>query len=135
MAKNIESIEGIGPKLGEALRSAGVRTVDDLLDAGATKSARGALAEKAGISEVRVLKCVNMADLFRINGVASQYAELLECAGVDTVKELKHRNAVNLANTMAQVNEEKNLVRRTPSAKVVQDWISQAGKLPPKVTY
>ncbi len=135
MAKTIESIEGIGPKFGEALRSAGVRTVDDLLEAGATKAARGALAEKTGISEVRVLKCVNMADLFRINGVASQYAELLECAGVDTVKELKHRNAENLAAKMAEVNDEKNLVRRTPSAKVVQHWISQAGKLPPKVTY
>ena len=135
MAKTIESIEGIGPKLGEALRAAGVKTVDDLLEAGASKQARGALAEKTGISEVRVLKCVNMADLFRINGVASQYAELLECAGVDTVKELKNRNAVNLANTMAQVNEDKNLVRRTPSVKVIQDWISQAAKLPPKVTY
>ena len=135
MAKTIESIEGIGPKLGEALRAAGVKTVDDLLEAGASKQARGALAEKTGISEVRVLKCVNMADLFRINGVASQYAELLECAGVDTVKELKNRNAVNLANTMAQVNEDKNLVRRTPSVKVIPDWISQAAKLPPKVTY
>ena len=135
MAKKIESIEGIGPKLGEALRAAGVKTVEDLLEAGANKQARGALAEKTGISEVRVLKCVNMADLFRINGVASQYAELLECAGVDTVKELKHRNAVNLANTMAEVNENKNLVRRTPSVKVIQDWISQAGKLPPKVSY
>jgi len=135
VAKKIESIEGIGPKLGEALRGAGVKTVEDLLEAGANKQARGALAEKTGISEVRVLKCVNMADLFRINGVASQYAELLECAGVDTVKELKHRNAVNLANTMAEVNENKNLVRRTPSVKVIQDWISQAGKLPPKVSY
>ncbi len=76
-----------------------------------------------------------MADLFRINGVASQYAELLEGAGVDTVKELKHRNAENLTAKMAEVNAEKNLVRRTPSVKVVQDWISQAGKLPPKVSY
>lgn len=135
MAKKIESIEGIGPKFGEALRSAGVRTVDDLLEAGATKKARGTLAQRTGISEVRVLKCVNMADLFRINGVASQYAELLENAGVDTVKELKHRNAINLANKMTEVNEEKNLVRRTPSVKVIEGWISQAGKLPPKVTY
>lgn len=135
MAKKIESIEGIGPKSGEALRAAGIKTVDDLLAAGASKSARGALAEKTGLSEVRVLKCVNMADLFRINGVASQYAELLENAGVDTVKELKHRNAVNLANKMSEVNQEKNLVRRTPSVKVIQDWISQAGKLPPKVSY
>ena len=135
MAKSIESIEGIGPKYGAALRSAGVRTVDNLLEAGASKKARGDLAEKTGISEIRVLKCVNMADLFRINGVASQYAELLECAGVDTVKELKMRNAENLASKMSEVNEDKNLVRRTPSVTVVQDWISQAGKLPPKVTY
>ncbi len=135
MAKSIESIEGIGPKLGEALRGAGIRTVNDLLDAGADKKARGQLAEKTGISEVRVLNFVNMADLFRINGVASQYAELLEGAGVDTVKELKHRNAENLAKKMAEVNAEKNLVRRTPSVKVVQDWIAQAGKLPPKVSY
>ena len=135
MAKKIESIEGIGPAYGQALRAAGVHTVDDLLEAGATKPARAALAGKTGISEARVLKCVNMADLFRINGVASQYAELLECAGVDTIKELKHRNAANLAEKMDEVNQAKNLVRRTPSVKVVAGWISQAGKLPPKVTY
>jgi len=135
VAKSIQSIEGIGPKLGEAFRGAGIKTVDDLLDAAASKPARGALAEKTGISEVRVLKYVNMADLFRINGVASQYAELLECAGVDTIKELQHRNAENLAAKMTEVNDSKNLVRRTPSVKVVQDWISQASKLPPKVTY
>ena len=135
MAKNIEQIEGIGPKFGEALRAAGIKTVDDLLDAGADKKSRGSLSEKTGISEVRILKCVNMADLFRINGVAGQYAELLECAGVDTVKELKNRNAENLAAKMAEVNADKNLVRRTPSVTVVQDWISQAQKLPPKVSY
>ena len=135
MAKKIESIEGIGPRFGEALRGAGIRTVDDLLHAGASKQARDALAAKTGISEVRVLKCVNMADLFRINGVASQYAELLECAGVDTVKELKNRNPENLAAKMAEVNQEKNLVRRTPSVTVVQDWVAQAGKLPPKISY
>ena len=135
MAMNIEKLEGIGPKYGEALRAVGIKTVEDLLNAGANRKGRIELVKRTGLSEAHILKCVNMADLFRINGVASQYAELLECAGVDTVKELKHRNAVNLANTMAQVNGEKNLVRRTPSAKVVQDWISQAGKLPPKVTY
>ncbi|MEL7186215.1 MAG: DUF4332 domain-containing protein, partial [Pseudomonadota bacterium] len=91
--------------------------------------------ETTGIGETRLLNFVNMADLFRINGVASQYAELLEGAGVDTVKELKHRNAQNLADKMEEVNTSKNLVRRTPSVKVVQSWISQASKLPPVVTY
>ncbi len=135
MAKKIESIEGIGPKFGEALRGAGVKTVEGLLKAGADKKSRKALADATGISEQRILKCVNMADLFRINGVASQYAELLECAGVDTVKELKHRNAENLAAKMAEVNEAKKLVRRPPSASVVNDWVAQAKKLPAVVTY
>lgn len=135
MAKSIEKIEGIGPKYGEALRAAGIRTVDDLLEAGADKKSRVALSEKTSISEVRILRCVNMADLFRINGVASQYAELLESAGVDTVKELRNRNPENLAAKMSEVNEERHLVRRPPSVTVVNDWITQAKKLPPKVTY
>ncbi|MBU2676083.1 MAG: DUF4332 domain-containing protein [Gammaproteobacteria bacterium] len=135
MAMNIEKIEGIGPKFGEALRGNGVRTVEDLLEAGANKTARVQLAERTGISEARILKCVNMADLFRINGVASQYAELLECAGVDTVKELKHRNPENLAAAMAEVNKAKNLVRRAPSSAVVSDWVAQAKKLPARVSY
>ena len=135
MAKTIESIEGIGPKLGASLRAAGIRTVDDLLEAGASKKSRSALADKTGISEVRILKAVNMADLFRISGVGTQYAELLESAGVDTVKELKNRNADNLAAKMAEVNEEKRLVRRTPPVRVVRDWVTQAGKLPAKVTH
>jgi predicted flap endonuclease-1-like 5' DNA nuclease len=135
MSKSIERIEGVGPKSGAAFRKAGVRTVDDLLARGASKSARRELAASTGISETRVLRCVNMADLFRINGVASQYAELLESAGVDTVKELKHRNADNLAEKMAEVNSEKKLVRRPPSAIVVQGWVSQAKKLPAKVSY
>lgn len=135
MAKSIEKIEGIGPKFGEALRGAGIRTVESLLDAGADKKSRVALAEKTGISEARILKCVNIADLFRINGVASQYAELLESAGVDTVKELKNRNAENLATKMAEVNAARNLVRRPPSRTVVNDWIAQAKKLPAKVSH
>ena len=135
MSKSIEKIEGIGPKTGEALRTAGIRTVENLLDAAADKKSRVALAQKTGISEARILKCVNMADLFRINGVASQYAELLECAGVDTVKELKHRNPENLAAAMADVNKTKNLVRRAPSTTVVSDWVAQAKKLPPRISH
>ena len=135
MARNIESIEGIGPKLGHTFRVAGIKNVDQLLDAGADKSSRRALAERTGVSETRILEFVNMADLFRINGVASQYAELLEGAGVDTVKELKHRNAENLTAAMLDINNKKGLVRRAPSVKIVSGWITQAKSLPAKVSY
>lgn len=135
MAQGIEKIEGIGPKMGAALRGAGVRTVDRLLTAGGDKKSREALSKATGISESRILKCVNMADLFRISGVASQYAELLESAGVDTVKELKHRNAENLATKMAEVNAAKKLVRRPPSSAVVSRWVAQAKSLPAMVSH
>ena len=135
MAKRIEDIEGIGPAMGAALRDAGVGSTDKLLDLCCDKKGRVALASKTQISETRILKWVNMADLFRINGVASQYAELLEGAGVDTVKELRNRNPENLTTKMVEVNAEKKLVRRTPSVKVVSAWIQQAKELPPKVTH
>jgi predicted flap endonuclease-1-like 5' DNA nuclease len=135
MGKRIESIEGIGPSMGAALRDAGIGSVEKMLELCCDKKGRVAIANKTQISEARILKWVNMADLFRINGIASQYAELLEGAGVDTVKELRNRNAENLTAKMNSVNAEKNLVRRTPSVTVVNAWIEQAKELPPKVTH
>ena len=135
MGKRIEEIEGIGPSMGAALRDAGINTVDELLDAACDKSGRTVLADKTQIAEARILKWANMADLFRISGIASQYAELLEGAGVDTVKELKHRNAENLVAKMNEVNTEKNLVRKTPTVTVVSAWIEQAKSLPAKITH
>ncbi len=135
MAKRIEDIEGIGPSNGAALRDAGINSVDKLLEQGCTKKGRADIAGKTKISESRILKWVNHADLFRVSGVASQYAELLEGAGVDTVKELRNRNAENLAEKMGDVNAEKKLVRRPPSAKIVAIWVAQAKKLTPKVTH
>ena len=135
MAKKISDIEGIGPKTSEAFRNAGIKTVEDLLEAAGDKKGRQILADKIEITESRLLKCVNMADLFRIKGVAGQYAELLEGAGVDTVKELKQRNVENLVAKMNDVNAEKRLVRKTPSIKVVASWIEQAKVLPSKISH
>ncbi len=135
MSKSIEEIEGIGPSHGAALRDAGIATVERLLEEGATRKGRNAIVKSTSITETKVLKWVNHADLFRITGIAGQFAELLEAAGVDTVKELRNRNAENLAAKMAEVNDAKNLTRRSPSASVVADWIDQAKKLAPKVSY
>lgn len=136
MAQNkIEEVEGIGPVFGEKLRAAGVTTTDQLLAAGKTKDNRAALAQKTGIGEAQILKWVNMVDLFRIKGVASEFAELLEAAGVDTVKELKHRVPANLAQKIAEVNQTRKLTRRVPTESVIAGWIEQAKKLPPAVEY
>jgi predicted flap endonuclease-1-like 5' DNA nuclease len=135
MAKTIEDIEGIGPAFGEKLRSARLNTPQALLEAGATRRGREELSRATEIPEPLILKWVNMADLFRVKGVAGQYAELLEAAGVDTVKELKNRNADNLAAKLAEVNGSRKLCRQTPSSQAVRDWVEQARTLAPMVEY
>jgi len=123
------------PATAEKLAGAGIKDTDTLLEKGCTKQGRKQISDECGISESQVLKFVNMADLFRIKGVGEEYSELLECAGVDTVKELGTRNADNLAAKMAEVNAEKKLTRRVPPPSTVADWVEQAKSLPAKVTH
>jgi predicted flap endonuclease-1-like 5' DNA nuclease len=133
--KKIEDIEGIGPVLGEKLRAAGVKDTDSLLKQSMTRAQRKALAEKSGLTVKQVLKFANMADLYRVKGIGSEYSELLEAAGVDTVPELARRNAANLAASMVQTNEVRKLVRRTPTVAEVQGWIDQAKTLGRVLSY
>lgn len=134
MAK-LSLIEGIGGSYEQKLNKAGITSIEKLLEECSSKKGRTKLAEKSGITEKQVLKWANHADLFRIKGVGSEYAELLEAAGVDTVPELAKRKTENLVAKMAEVNEAKKLVRRVPTARQVGDWIEQAGKLPRVIEY
>ncbi len=131
----IEQIEGIGPAYAKKLASAGIETTDHLLDQCGSAKGRAAVAGKAGVTEKVLLKWANMADLMRISGVGGEFAELLEAAGVDTVKELKTRSAENLAAKMAEINAEKKLTRRVASAKQIGKWVEQAKSLEPKITH
>jgi predicted flap endonuclease-1-like 5' DNA nuclease len=131
----IEEIEGIGPTYGKKLVDIGIKTTNDLLEAGSTEKKRKELAEKIGISHTLILGWVNRADLFRVKGVGTQYSDLLEAAGVDTVVELSKRVPEHLHEKVEQVNQEKKLVRRTPTLNEIKDWIEQAKKLPRKIEY
>jgi predicted RecB family nuclease len=129
-------IQGIGPAKAAKLKAAGIRSVEALLKQGATPKGRKEIVA-AGFSKGEILRWVNHADLFRVKGVAGQYAELLEAAGVDTIVELSKRDPENLAETMAKKNASgsKKLVQLVPSAKSVKAWIAQAKKLPRVVSY
>jgi predicted flap endonuclease-1-like 5' DNA nuclease len=131
----LEDIEGIGPVYAGKLREAGVRSVEGLLKTGATPNGRKDIAAKAGIGDALILEWVNHADLFRIKGVAEEYSDLLEAAGVDTVVELATRRADNLHAALAKTNAEKHLVRRLPPEKSVAGWIEQAKTLPRAINY
>jgi predicted flap endonuclease-1-like 5' DNA nuclease len=131
----IVDIEGIGPVYAKKLADAGIKTTDDLLKAGATAKGRDELAKKTGIDHKLVLEWVNRADLYRIEGVGSEYSDLLEQAGVDTVVELGKRVPENLHAKMLEVNGVKKLVRRPPPLSSVKDWVEQAKKLGRVVEY
>jgi predicted flap endonuclease-1-like 5' DNA nuclease len=134
MTKIID-VEGIGKKYTDKLSKAGIRSTEALLKAGATPKGRKELAEKTGIGDALILEWVNHVDLFRIKGVGSEYSDLLEEAGVDTIPELAQRKAANLMQKMAEVNKEKKLVRKLPVEAQVADWIAQAKKLPRVISY
>ena len=135
MAYKIIDIEGIGAAYAEKLIAAGINTTEQLLAKCAAPAGRKALEDATGISGKLILTWTNHADLYRVKGIGPQFAELLEAAGVDTVKELGHRKAANLAAKMLEVNEEKHLVRRVPVEIEVQRMIDQAKELPGVMTY
>lgn len=138
---SIEEIEGVGPAYATKLRKAGVRTCEALLKRGASKKGRNELAAATGFDAKTILEWVNRSDLMRVRGVGSEYSDLLEAAGVDTVKELRNRNAANLTAKMVEVNDAKiaksgtSIVRRVPALSMVERWVAHAKELPPVVTH
>ena len=135
MAYKIIEIEGIGELYEAKLGAAGINTTEQLLEKGKTPEGRAKLAEETGISPKLIMRWVNHADLFRIKGVAGQFAELLEALGVDTVKEFRHRMPSNLHAKLEEVNAERNLCGRIPTVHELEKMIAQAKELAPAVTY
>jgi len=131
----IIDIEGIGPAFAKKLSASGIRSTEALLKRGATPKGREEIAKETGLGHKEILEWVNRADLYRIKGIGSEYSDLLENAGVDTVVELSKRDAKNLTAKMAESNTKRKVVRRLPTEKQVADWIAQAKRLPRAVNY
>jgi len=135
MSYPIANLERIAPGVAAMLKSVGIRTTGRLLEKAKDPKGRKILAEKIRVDEKCILRWANMADRMRIKGVGKENAELLEAAGVDTVKELKYRNPRNLAKAMADANVKRKLVQLLPSEKAVVRWIEHAKRLQLKITY
>ena len=135
MSYRIEEIEGIGPKYAAALGQVGIRNTNGFLKLCCDRKGRAKVAGETGLSEVQLLKWANLADLMRISGIGPQFSELLEAAGVDTIRELRNRRADNLTQKLAAVHEEKKLTRAVPSKMQVDRWIEAAKKLEPVITH
>ena len=135
MTYPLNQLDGIEAEEVTALKRIGVRTTAALLEAAASPKGRRELAGRTGIDEKRLLKWANCADRMRIKGVGDDYSELICAAGVNTVRDLKHRNAKRLTEAMRNANTKRKLVQFLPSEKAVARWIEHAKKLPLKITY
>jgi predicted flap endonuclease-1-like 5' DNA nuclease len=132
---NIIDVEGIGEVYAGKLKKAGITSTEALLEQGATREGRQKIAQATGIGDALILRWVNHVDLFRIKGVQTQYSELLEAAGVDSIPELAQRNPANLYPSLVEVNDQKKLVRKLPTQEQIADWVAQAKALPRIVTH
>jgi predicted flap endonuclease-1-like 5' DNA nuclease len=132
---DLEFVEGIGPVYAGKLREIGICTPLDLLEKGRFRKGRDEIAEQAGISRKLVLDWVNHIDLYRLNGVDANLAELLVRAGVDSVMELAQRNPHNLYEKMVAVNQERHLAPTPPTQEMVEGWVLRAGELKRVIQY
>jgi predicted RecB family nuclease len=135
MSYPIRGLSGIEPGVATKLKAVGIRTTEKLLDAAKSLKGRKSLTEKTGVDEKNLLRIANKIDRMRVKGVGQDYAELLQAAGVDTVRELRYRNSAKLAAAMAAANAKRKLVRVLPSEQTVRRWVENAKTLPSQITY
>ena len=135
MAKAIGEMRGMTPEISKQLTAKGIKDSNQLLEAVAKPADRKKLAAELGVATSVVLDLANRADLSRVNGIGTVFADLLEKAGVDTVKELATRNPDNLLAKMTEVNSSDQVSKRLPQLADVQNWIAQAKELPKLLQY
>lgn len=134
MAK-LSEIKGITIQISYLIEAQGIKTVESLLETCSTPKGRKSLCAETGLEHKDVLTWTNRADLARIKGIATQNADLLEAAGVDTVPELAQRNPENLHAAILEENNKHRIVSKMASLNQVKDWVAQAKELPRVITY
>jgi predicted flap endonuclease-1-like 5' DNA nuclease len=135
MAVPVNHLKGIDQNTAKALQGLGVKDSDQMLASAATPAGRKDLAAKVGVDVRAILELANRADLARVRGIAGVYSDLLERAGVDTVKELATRRPDNLHKKILQTNEAERITARAPTAEMIEDWVTQAKELPKVLEY
>lgn len=131
----IKNLDGVNAEVAQVLRNEGIRTTGKFLEAAKDPKGRKNLFKKTGVDQKKLLRWANFADCLRVRGLGKEYAELLREVGVETVRDLRYRNPAHLAQSMAEANRKRKVVRLVPSEKAIGRWISSAKKLPLKITY
>ncbi len=131
MTYKLEQIEGIGPHFAARLTAAGVRNTDELLERCASDQGMRELASNSATSVMQLTAWKHQADLMRVSGIGSEFGQLLEASGVESVEQLSKREPENVVNLLHRVNSARKLTRAVPSLKTVSKWITRAKEMVP----
>ena len=132
---SVSKMKGMTADLLGKMKAKGLANTDKFLAAVTTPKERAALAQAVGVDAGAILELANRADLARVKGIGEVFSNLLENAGVDTVKELAKRVPENLHAKLVQINVDKKMAGRTPTLAQVTNWIEQAKALPRMLEY
>ncbi|KAB7728109.1 DUF4332 domain-containing protein [Rudanella paleaurantiibacter] len=135
MSVNLGELKGITDAVLNLLKAQGLGTSEELLEVAKTPEGRKDLSKTIGVDATMILDIANRADLARVKGIGRVYSDLMEEAGVDTVKELAQRVPANLHAKLIEINSKRQLTQRPPSLDQVADFINQAKSLPATLEY
>ncbi|MGI9601845.1 MAG: DUF4332 domain-containing protein [Acidimicrobiales bacterium] len=131
----ISAIDAIDAASAKMLRLAGVTTTAQLLERGATKTARLQLASDTGIGLQLIIDWVHRADLMRVPGVDGGAADVLRRAEVASVVDLARADAARLYARCSVVCRREEVPWPEPGRDAVVAWVAHAGTLDPIVQY
>ncbi len=132
---SIKEIIGIDTHSIERLQEVGVRTLEQLLEQGATSTARMRLADETNLDDAQIKHWVHQADLMRVNGVGPELAHLLCQVGVFTAPKLAYRSSASLYADLAESNHVHKVMRRLPGPEELRAFGVAAKQLPKVVRH
>lgn len=135
MSVNLGELKGITDAVLNMLKAQGLGNSDELLEVARTPEGRKDLSQTIGVNAAVILDLANRADLARVKGIGRVYSDLMEEAGVDTVKELAQRVPANLHAKLIEINSRRQLTQRPPSLDQVANFVDQAKGLPRMLEY
>jgi predicted flap endonuclease-1-like 5' DNA nuclease len=133
----ILQIGDVDASMAQKLRALRIRTTRRLLEVAKSPKGRKQIAQRTGIPARVILRLANKADLMRIKGIGDDYTNLLQAAGVGTMRKLRAGKPTQLARKMARANTANGtkIVRVVPSERSVEKWVSLAKEMPLRITY
>ena len=131
----ISKLRGLPFQARVALKVRRITTCSQLLRAAAAWEDRQTLARATRLPDDLLTQLVQRADMARVNGVGTVFGLMLEELGIRDVAAVAAQEPGSLHEQLRRYNRDERLARRSPTPEEVADWIDQARRLPPLVTY